>query len=432
MTNDELLDIGIQKRNGEITISWDELNIKYSSPFKNGEAWRNFTRKTLTKQNNNNSETNNISNDTDETKYKETLEVHSDGKQTSDKLIEMTDKQSKDINYILKSHGFSEKDWQLVSAKNSFWNANTKQDGLKTLYSSRITVKPRDEYLWTEKDAQKIFASLKTDYRNKINIYPQQCEKNNDILVLPIADFHLGLFADGLSTGNDYNLQIAEELYYHVLDDIINRVKDRKFEKILFIVGNDFVNADNLSGTTTKGTPQDSSNSWFEIVNKATQLIIAGTDMLTNIAPVDVLYVPSNHDLHTMFGVMQTIKAWYKNDDNVNVDDSPMTRKYYQFGEVLLPLSHDIKVKEALKIITSEAKDKWSQSTHVYCMLAHLHTAMQYEKQGYLEIMRLPTISGHSRWTNQMGYVQTEKRNQAFIINGKLGMTDILNTIINL
>ena len=64
------------------------------------------------------------------------------------------------------------------------------------------------------------------------------------------------------------------------------------------------------------------------------------------------------------------------------------------------------------------------------CLLAHLQQSMIYDKQGYLEIMRLPTISGRSRWTNQMGYIQSEKKNQAFIVDNKLGITDVINTII--
>jgi hypothetical protein len=152
--------------------------------------------------------------------------------------------------------------------------------------------------------------------------------------------------------------------------------------------------------------------------------------MLSTIAPVDVKYVPSNHDLHTMFGIMQTIKAYYKNDNNVTIDTSPLPRKYYRFGSTMLALSHDIKVKEALKIVSTEAKNEWSNCDHIIFMLAHLHQSMIYEKQGYLEILRLPTISGWSRWTNSMGYVQTEKKNQAFIISGKNGITDIINTII--
>ena len=56
------------------------------------------------------------------------------------------------------------------------------------------------------------------------------------------------------------------------------------------------------------------------------------------------------------FGVMQTLNAWYSKCHNVSIDVSPMPRKYYKFGKNLFALSHDIRVKEALKIISSEAK----------------------------------------------------------------------------
>ena len=383
--------------------------------------------------NNNDNNKNNINKDLESelTKnYKETVEINKDGTQSSDKLIIMNQEEAKDVNFLLEKHGFSKLAWELVSCRNNIWNVSNKQDGIQTLYSSKIVVKPKKEYSWNEEDIENLFSIIKTDYRNKLNVLPKQYEINGDTLVVPIADFHYALLSDNYSTSNEYNLEIAEQIYYYTLNDIINRVKHRNFEKVLFVVGNDFVNADNLAGTTTKLTPQDNASSWFTTVVKATQLIINGIDMLSEIAPVSVQYVPSNHDLHTMFGIMQTINAWYKNDDNIKIDSSPLPRKYCRVGKTLLCLSHDIKIKDALKIITTEAKDMWSESEHIICLLAHLHQSMIYEKQGYLEIMRLPTMSGWSRWSNDMGYLQTEKKNQSFIINDELGITDVINTII--
>lgn len=363
-------------------------------------------------------------------KYKSTTEINKDGTYSSDKLLVMSETESKDVDYLLNAHGYSVQAWELVSARNNIWNVYSKQDGVKTLYSSKIVVKPRTNYVWTEEDAFKIFANLKHNYKEKLSINHENYEINGNILVLPIADFHYGLYSDMLSTGNDYNLEIAEKLFYHVINDVKIRTANKKFEKVVFVVGNDFINSDNLSNTTTKGTPQDNTSLWFSIVEKATQLIVDGIDMLSTIAPVDVLYVTSNHDLHTMFGIMQTIKAYYRNDNSITIDTSPLPRKYYKFGKTILSLSHDIKVKEALKIVSTEAKSDWSNCEHIICMLAHLHQSMIYDKQGYLEVMRLPTISGWSRWTNTMGYVQTDKKNQSFIINGDLGITDTLNTVI--
>jgi len=431
----KLIEICYKKYNKVLNKSWDELADE--NDFISGEALRSKFKK-YRKANGNVQEQKVIVDNIEvqpevvTPQYKSTTELKNDGSQTSDKLIAMSNEESKDINFILNSHEYSPQSWELTSAKNSIWNVNTKEDGIKTLYSSKIAVKPKMAYSWSEEDAKKIFASLKTDINNKIDIKPLQYKQNGKLLVLPIADLHLNLLSDKLSTGNEYNLEIAEELFLHVVNDVIDRVKNESFEKVLFVVGNDFVNADNLSGTTTHGTPQDNSASWFKAVDKATELIVRAIDMLTLIAPVDAVLVPSNHDLHTMFGVMNTIEAWYRKDNNVHIDASPLPRKYYNFGKMLIALSHDMKVKDALQTITTEAKSMWSNCEHIVLMLAHLHQSMVYEKHGYLEILRLPTISGFSRWSNDKGYVQTEKKNQSFIVDSKLGITDILNTVIEL
>jgi len=426
MDKSKYLDIGIKFRGGAFPgETWNSLNEKHGCPFVSGEAWRSFVKSELKKQNKLPSHNEDI-----DGIYKTTVEINKDGSHTSSKFIKMTEEKAKDMVFLLEAHGYDPKIWEVSTAKNSMWNMQSKKHGIQTLYSSKITVKPRKEYLWNEEDIEKLFANLKTDYKNKINITPKQYEKNGNVLVVPIADLHFGLFADFYSTGNSYNLDIAEKIYYYTLNNIIDRVKNKKFEKVLFIIGNDFINADNIAGTTTKGTPQDNSSSWFDTIVRAENLIVNGIDMLTEIAPVDVQYVMSNHDLHTMFGIMRIMNAWYRKDENVHIDSVPLPRKYYRIGKTLLCLSHDIKIKKALETITVEAKDQWSESEHIICLLAHLHQAMIYEKQGYLEIRRLPTISGWSRWSNNEQYIQTEKKNETFIINKELGITDIINTII--
>jgi len=435
-----LIDICYKKHRKQINVSWSELAIKYGyvsaealrSKFKKYRKANDVTNKSIVEKEKDDDEELMILPEKVESlpNYKESTEFKQDGSQISDKLLSMNENESKDPEFVLKSHGYSPDEWVITSAKNSMWNMNTKADGIKILYSSKISVKPKTEYKWNEADAKKIFSNLKTDISNKVNIKPLQYKQNGKLLVIPIADFHLNLLSDELSTGNEYNMQIAEDIFFQVINDIIDRVGNKPFEKVLFAVGNDFINADNLGGTTTRGTPQDNAESWFKAVNKATELIIRATDMLTYIAPVDVMLVPSNHDLHTMFGVIQTVKAWYRDDNNVNIDDSPLPRKYYKFGKILVSLSHDIKVKDALQIITTEAKSMWSNCEHIILMLAHFHQAMVYEKQGYLEVLRLPCVSGWSRWSNEKGYIQSEKKNQSFIIDSKLGITDVMNTVI--
>jgi hypothetical protein len=388
----------------------------------------------LLEKDKNNTEIENREEDSFKYNYKETIELNKDGSQTSDKLIKMSKENCKDANYLLKAHSYDPKAFELISAKNNIWNAYSKQDGIMELYSSKITIKPRTEYMWNEEDIVKIFNNIKLDNKYKSKVNPIKINNNGKLLVLPIADFHYGLVSDKYSNGNDYDLEIAEQLFFDVINDVVESNKAKTFEKVLFVVGNDATNSDNLSGTTAKGTPQDECALWFTVVDRITRLFVKGINILREELklPIDITYVPSNHDLHTMFGVMQTINAYYKDDNNITVDTSPLPRKYYKFGKNVLAFSHDVKVKEALKIVSTEAKDMWSDSNRTIYMLAHLHQSMVYEKQGMLELLRLPTISGYSRWTNGQGYVQTERKNQAFIIDFHKGIIDTHNTILDI
>jgi hypothetical protein len=107
-----------------------------------------------------------------------------------------------------------------------------------------------------------------------------------------------------------------------------------------------------------------------------------------------------------------------------------LPRKYYNFGKSVFGFVHDMQVKQALEIMTVEAKEYWSKCSRFYWMMGHLHKGMEYEKQGMLEIYRLPTISGNSRWANNSNYMQTEKKNQCFLIDEENGIEEVYNIFV--
>ena len=356
--------------------------------------------------------------------------LSSDGSTTSEITFGLEHGSSLTPDLLLKKHGFDTNLFELVSAKNSKWVSNKKGIGLVDMYSSKVTVRPKTSYSWSQETVDEIFKKIHiTSCPQVKKIEP--C-KNNRYLVLPISDLHLGMLSEKNVTGNDYNLEIAESLYYYVLQDVINEVKSQNFEKIFFILGNDFINSDNINNTTTKGTPQDSSNFWHTIIDKAIEMCINGIMMLEKIAPVNVLYAVGNHDYHSMYGIMNVLKAYFRNDENVHIDIDPKERKYIKLNKVLIGVSHDLKQDRALEIMSVEAHDKWSECNTMIWLLGHLHTQMTYSKKGYVETYRLPTVSGWSRWTNQKGYTQSDKRNQSFIIDGDNGIRTIINTVIKI
>jgi hypothetical protein len=288
----------------------------------------------------------------------------------------------------------------------------------------------RKQNQFTPKTIDKFFESIEKKDFNAKRILPKQYSPSGLFPIIPIADLHFGLVATKEVEGEEYNVAIAEKYYYDIIAQSIDEIKDKDIKEIVFIIGNDFINSDNLQNTTTKGTPQDSEYSWFHLVDRAIEMLIVGINQLREVSNVRVIHVPSNHDRHTMYSIVKVVEQYFRNIDNVIIDNRPIYTKYIMVGQTIFGLTHDIPVKRALEVITTEAKELWSRANGAVWLLAHLHQAMQYQRIGVLEMYRLPAISGKSRWSSERHYVQADKRSQLFIVDEKNGITDVINIFV--
>ncbi len=418
----KLLDLCYKKYNKEINLSWDELAKKYG--YISGESLRSKFKKYRKA----NGELQSKENVNEDSTYKNTIQLNKDGSQTSDKILSMTEEDSKDTEFLLKSHGYSPLLFELVSAKNSRWNVNSKKDGVLTLYSSKVVVKPRQNPVLDEKHLKDILDNLIDNY-NVPQIIKTDYNKNGDLLFINGADLHYGLKSYLETSNNLYDTNEAKYRFFYVINDVISRVKNKKIAKIILLNSGDICNFD-TPYQTTRGTPQpDSSTNWYTMFKEVCDLLIYGIDILLQIAPVEVWNCNSNHDRYTTFSIFQVLNAWYKDNSNVFIDTETLDRKYIKYGKTLIGISHDIDEKKAYKIIHSEAKQYISDSDFIYWFVAHLHKSMVIDDYG-VEIRRLPTISGDSEWTYKQGYCGTVKKWESYLIDKNYGIVDIMNTVI--
>lgn len=421
------------KQDGSIDIDWSEITEKHSIKLNsdsvrkaNGTPFGGSFRSAYFK---NKSISSSIT-DTEKAKsaYKSEQSINKDGTYTSNKLISITEDELKNPVSLLEAHGFDIKDWELVSARNNIWNVYSKQDGIQELYSSKIVVKPKEQTIdydrineWFNKlDRTYSLPALKTSdgYLN-----------GNKCLLIDIADLHLNLQATMFSTGNEYNCEIAEKLFFYVIEDILSKVEKYNFNKIIFCIGGDMLNTDNLSGGTTKGTPQDNDLLYFDAVEKMYEMTIKAVDILKQKAPVNVIYVSANHDKLSGYKLAKFIEAWYRNDKNVTVDYSPLPRKYVKFGRTLFAFAHDGNIKTLPRLIADEAREYWSDIDTTEVFLQHLHTEQVLTEEYNMRIQRLPTISAKSDWTVNKGF-GSKRQCKTFIFDIEDGLTDVLYTPI--
>lgn len=319
---DQLVRISVDKVNKLHNIDWLEIHDMFK-PEYSPESLRKYAKGWAILKD---MEESKISDE--DIKYKEVTEILKDGSQKSDKLIKMSVEQSKDVNYLLEAHGFDKNNWELVNARNNIWNVNSSSQGVQTLYSSKITVKPKANGFDIDKFIEIIQEKVEPIYVEEL---PEQKEANN-LLEIPLFDMHFGI-AD-----LDY--------YMETFNKIVHTITSKKWDKILFIVGNDLLHNDGFEGKTTSGTPIDKVNmekAWSDADRFYSNLIVSA---LANSNEVNLVHVNGNHDKGITFGFAKMLEAKYP---QVKAETSMKARKAFVYNEIFIGLTHGDKANSRLE-----------------------------------------------------------------------------------
>lgn len=255
----------------------------------------------------------------------------------------------------------------------------------------------------------------------------------NKLLEIDIFDMHFGKLAHREEVGEDYDLKIAVNRYKTAIRELLSRVNLSEVERIMFPVGQDLINVDNLQNTTTGGTPQDCDSRFHKIVKTVKQVLIDSINELSIIAPVDVIISVGNHDEQTSFMIGEMLEAYYHNNENVNIDNKASLRKYYQFGNVSIMLTHGNKEKFADlgMIFAAENPKLWASTAFRFIKIGHFHhnkkvsTLQAQEFQGF-QVQIIPSLSGSDAWHTGKGY-KSLKQAKAFLYDRKEGLIGEFN-----
>jgi hypothetical protein len=311
-----------------------------------------------------------------------------------------------DKNDIKPSDVSSVKFWQTVSGKQRF-SVVTKGDAV----SPEVVKKEIEEFAAT--------------YSRSVNLYPFP-EKSRPIAYeISLPDIHYGKL-------HDKSLDEAEEEYMSVVQELVRRASGLEIDRFILPIGNDGMNSEGLRRTTTKGTPVEESAGWKDTFRGYWMLMVKAIDFLKRQAPVDVIVVSGNHDFERMFYAGDVLAGWYRNDENVQVDNSYESRKYYQYGKNMLMFTHGDKEKPADMplIMATEQPEMFARTSHREVHCGHLHKEMVNEYRG-IKVRFIPSICANDDWHKQMGY-EAKRTGQAYIWNKQTGLEGYLQANVRL
>lgn len=300
------------------------------------------------------------------------------------------------VSRELQANGLDGENWDAVWLKNDV---------------TSILVKNKKDIISYEEIREELISEMKK-YSPKYPVIKRKKITDGHLLIIDPADVHIGKLALMDETNNEYNVEIAKKRCMDGVIGIIEKSKGFPIEKIVLVVGNDILHTDNPSGTTSKGTKQDTSTQWWKMFLEAKDLYVKIMELLVTIADVHVVFCPSNHDLQSGWALADSLSSWFHLNSHVTFDTRIIHRKYMTYGSNMLGFTHgDVGKDGDIKDLMADEQPKmWGATKFRYVFL---HDKHHYKKLSYrsgkdhigvtLEWLRSPSAT--DSWHYKEGYV---------------------------
>lgn len=246
------------------------------------------------------------------------------------------------------------------------------------------------------------------DYAPNYPTIKRNKSKDGHLLIVDPADIHIGKLCTAYETGADYNENIAVKRVLEGVKGLLDKSNGFNIDKILFVAGNDILHTD-TPNKTTKGTQVEQDGTWYGNFLTAKKLYVDIIEILIQVADVEVVFNPSNHDYQSGFFLAQTIEAHFNNSKNVTFDVSIAHRKYSVYGNSLIMTTHGNGAKQIDlgSLMSVEAKEHWAGAEHRYAYTHHVHHKSSRDFINIsVETLRSPSPA--DSWHATKGFISKE------------------------
>lgn len=273
-----------------------------------------------------------------------------------------------------------------------------------------------------EIDALKVLA--KSQIRDTAVRIVRSKELTGNLLEINLPDAHFGKLSWPMETGGaPYDSKITQATYTEAIDVLIERTKTYKFDRILYVIGNDILNANNSESETAHGTIVSSDGRYQKTFWKARNVVVDTVKKLLKIAPVEVMAVYGNHDQLSAWHLADSVECYFHGNKDVIVHNDPTYRKYYNFGKNLIMFTHGDKGhKEDYPLLMArEQPELWGRTMFREVHCGHTHETKMQEFHG-VRVRILPALCPADSWHADNGYVGNMRNAEAYIWNKDEGL----------
>jgi hypothetical protein len=239
-----------------------------------------------------------------------------------------------------------------------------------------------------ELDPEQLVAWIKeafADYATAATPVAAPAAPSSDLLTLiPLADWHIGMFAWGKETDTNWDLKIAESAIGAALDDLVMR--SPMSGEAVVLGGGDLIHSDSNENKTAKSSNALQVDGRYQkVIATACRLTERTVDLARRRHDhVRVRILPGNHDEHACVAVGYHLAALYRHEPRVTVDLDPSLFWWHRFGRVMLGATHghEAKIGQMPQIMAHRRAEDWGATRFRYVHGFHLHHTARFATEG--------------------------------------------------
>ena len=284
--------------------------------------------------------------------------------------------------------------------------------GVSTLYDADGQVRLQWVKTLTEREqelqeALELFAGeLAEDFEPAKLIAPPKAKQEERLLVVyPMGDPHIGMYAWHEEAGENFDLNTACQDLSNAMQRLVNSAPAAQTALIINL--GDFFHADNYQGTTSRsGNSLDVDTRWPKVLRLGSRLMMDCVSLaLQRHEKVIVRNVIGNHDDHSSVALSLIMDAYWRDDPRVEVSIDPGQFWYYEFGTTLIGATHghNIKPDRLPLIMAQDRQQAWGRTDHRYWYTGHIHHRKALEFNGAM-VETFRTLAARDAYTTGAGY----------------------------
>lgn len=247
--------------------------------------------------------------------------------------------------------------------------------------------------------------TMSEDIKGLAPITPPPAIVSEDYLtVIPMGDPHFGMYSWQEDAGDNFDLEIAEQLTCAAIDRLI--ASSPNSQTVLLLNLGDMFHADNQKNVTNSGHQLDVDGRWAKVQRVGLKsMIYCIKRLLEKHEKVIFRINRGNHDSHSSHALALMLSCYFDKEPRIEIDLSPSVSWYYAFGKILIGSTHGdtIKGKDMLSIMAADKPEEWGKSKYRYWYVGHVHHKDVKEYHGgIVEYFR--TLAARDAWHQGQGY----------------------------